>query len=315
MQQDHVDTGRVGLAVEPLGERAARAAATLTRLDEPEHQVRRGRLPDERRYPARRLGPLRGQQPDRLAVALREPGPRRRPVEQPGRLLLERGERPRPFGYLAEKRVPPDDFEAKPGHGGHVARLGSPDPQVRIRIIPNGPAAPPSPSRNRPGGENLERRETVSQQRGDAVRIPAGPVDLCGRVRIARARHLGQVLPPPSEQPVKAAVDVGPGNFGRQPEPARGSPGQVQAVWRTRPVRTAAGSGHPPGGPGNNERRAAACRGPRHDRRQQRVDPPPALQHPRTDVAHRIRLGWPRDAHLFTPAISPPRPSVQRSLK
>jgi hypothetical protein len=117
VQQDHCHAGRDGLAVEPVDQRAARTAAALARLDEHEHQVAGRRLPDERRDPARGLGPLRRQQPDDLAVALGEPGPRAGPGDQSGGLLLEGAERPRPFGYLAEKRVPPDDFKTEPCHG------------------------------------------------------------------------------------------------------------------------------------------------------------------------------------------------------
>jgi len=284
VQQDHAHARRVGLAVELLDERGARTAATLPRLDEREHQVGGGRLPGNGRDPARGLGPLRRQQPDGLPVALREPGPRFGPGDQPGGLLLERAEGAGPFGYLAEKRVPPDDFKAKPCDRAGIARPGPPNLNVTERT-----AASLRPSRYCPGRENLQRCEPVAQQHGDAVNVAAGPVDHRCSVRIAGAGDAGQVFPPPSEQPVKAAGDVGTGNLGRQPEPARGSPGQLQAVRRTRPVLTATGRGRPPVGPAYEKRRAATGRrGPRHVGRQQRVDPPPALQHLRTYMAHLV---------------------------
>jgi len=255
MQQDHAHARRVGLAVEPVDEGAARTAATLPRLDEREHQVGGGRLPDNGRDPARGLGPLRRQQPDGLPVALGEPGPRLGPGDQPAGLLLERAERPGPFGYLAEKRVPPDDLQAEPCDSAGIPRLSPPNLYLTERT-----AASLRPARTCPGRENLQRCEPVAQQRGDAVHIPAGPVDYRRGVRIAAARHAGQVFPPPSEQPVKAAGDVRTGNLGRQPEPARGSPGQLQAVRRTRPVLTAPGRGRPPVGPAYGKRGAATRR-------------------------------------------------------
>lgn len=294
MQQDQPGACRAGLAVEPVDERAARPAAALAGLDEHEHQVGGGRLPGERRDPARGLGPLRRQQPDGLAVALREPGPRAGPGHQADGLLLERVKRPRPFGYLAEKRVPPDDFKAEPRHGAGVIRPGSPNPQAAL-IVTERARASPRPSRNCPGGENFERGKPVAQQRGDAVHIPAGPVDHRRGIRIAGARHAGQVLAPPSEQPVKSAGHVGTGNLGRQPEPAGGSPGQVQALRRARPVLAAPGRRRPPIVPADDERGAAARRRrPRNGGRQQRVDEPPALEHPQPDVARRIRCRWRR---------------------
>jgi len=173
VEQDHPHSGRVGLAVKPLDERAARTTATLPRIDEHEHQVGGRRLAGERRDPARGLGPLRRQHPDGVAVTLREPGPRARPGDQPDGFLLERGERPRPFGDHTEQRVPPDDFQAEPCHGAGVARPGSPDPQaahrptikikIKIKIIfPERARASPRPSRYCPGGEDLQRGEPVA---------------------------------------------------------------------------------------------------------------------------------------------------------
>ena len=300
MQRDQLHAGRVGLTVEPVDERAARTAGTLARLDEHEHQVGGGRRPGKRRDPARGLGRLRRQQPDDLAVVLREPGPRAGPSDQADGLLLKRAERPRPFGHLTEKRVPPDDFKAHPCHGGDVARLGSPDPQaarcpiIKIKgTLTERIRASPHPSRNCPGAENLKRGKPVAQQRGDAVHIPAGPVDHRRGVRIAGARHISQVLAPLSEQPVKIAGHVGTGDLGRQPESAGGSPGQVQALRWARPVLAAPGRRRPPVWPAYDERRAAVRRrGPRNGRRQQWVDPLPALDHPRTNVARRIWRGW-----------------------
>ena len=297
MQQDHRYAGRVGLVVEPAGQRAARTAATLPGLDEHQHQVGGGRLPDERRDPARDLGPLCRQQPDDLAVALREPGPRAGPGDQAGGLLLEGGERPGPFGDRAEQRVPPDDLEAEPRHGAGVAWPGSPDPQaarcptIKIKIIfPERTRASPRPSRHCPGGEDLQRGKPVAQQRAHAVHIPAGPVDHRRGVRIGGSRHAGQMLAPPLEQPVKTAGHAGTGDLGPQPEPAGGSPGHVKALRRSRPVLAVPGGRGPPVAPAHDQRRAAARRRrPRHGRRQQRVDPPPALEHPRPDVARRIR--------------------------
>lgn len=298
VQQDHRHAGRAGRAVEPVDERAARTAATLARCDEHEHQVGGGRLPGKRRDPAGGLGPLRRQQPDGLAVALREPGPRAGPGDQAGGLLLEGAERPRPFGYRAEKRVPPDDFKTEPCHGRGVARLGSPDQQAPCRralIFPERTRASPRPSRHCPGGENLKRGKPVPQQRGHAVHVPAGPVDHRRGVRIGGSRDAGQMLSPPPEQPVKTAGHARTGDLGPQPEPAGGSPGHVQALRRPRPVLAAPGGRGPPVGPAHDQRRGAARRRrPRHGRRQQRVDPPPALEHPHPDVARRIPCGWRR---------------------
>jgi hypothetical protein len=270
VQQDHAYAGRIGLAVEPFDERAARTTAALARGDEHEHQVGGGRLPDERRDPAGGLGTLRRQQRDGLAVALGQPGPRAGPGDQAGGLPLERAERLRPFGRHAEACVPADDLQAEPGHDADVVRPGSPNPQPWITIsYPERVRASPHSPRNCPGGEDLKRGQPVTQQRGNAVHVPAGPVDHRRGVRIAGARHVGQVLAPPSEQPVKAVRYVGTGNLGRQPEPAGGSPGQVQALRRARPVLAAPGRRRPPAGPAQDERRAAGRRRlPGHDGRQ-----------------------------------------------
>jgi hypothetical protein len=102
VQQGHRHAGRVGFAVEHVGERRAGTVAALTGLDEHQHEVGGGREAHHRRDPARVLGPLRGQHRHRLTVAFGQPRPGRRPGDQAGRFASQRVERSRPFVHGAE---------------------------------------------------------------------------------------------------------------------------------------------------------------------------------------------------------------------
>ena len=218
------------------GEGGAEAGPALGGRDEQRQQVGHRGQARLRCDPAGDLRPLRGQQPDRVAVALGQPRPGISGAELRGELSAQLVRDPRRLEHAAEIRVEPEHLHGQPHHDIQVGQGRLPDPHPwRAGSGYRGPRA------RGPGGDHAERRQPVGHQRPHASDVAARPADHRGGVVPAGLRHRGQVTAPAGQQGIQRGRDVGAGEVRRQPEPAGGTLDEVERAGFADPVL--AGSG------------------------------------------------------------------------